>query len=88
MEIKKRFGKEKLNDFAASNGWLENWKKMYALREKRLCGEVDDAATTIIQAWRERLSELCYGYEPQKYTEPRRTFKNEKKQNKGGKKSR
>ena len=38
---------------------------MYALREKRLCGEIDDAATTIIQAWRERLPQLCYGYGPQ-----------------------
>ena len=41
IEIKKRLGKEELNDFSASNGWLESWKSTYGLIEKRLCSEVD-----------------------------------------------
>ena len=65
MEIKKRLGKEELNDFTASNGWLESWKSTYGVNEKRLCGEADEIATTTIEAWIERLPELCHGYKPQ-----------------------
>ena len=65
MEIKKRLDKEELNDFTASNGWLESWNKTYGVREKRLCGEADYVSTTNIEAWIERLPELCKGYEPQ-----------------------
>ena len=50
MEIKKRFDKEELNDFTASNGWVESWRKTYGLRRKRLCGDDDDVATTTILA--------------------------------------
>ena len=57
--------KEKLNDFAASNGWLENWKKTYGMREKRLYAETDDISTATIEIWIKRLPELCQGYEPQ-----------------------
>ena len=41
--------KEELNDFTASNGWLEKWKHIYGVREKRLCGE-GDVSTTPVQA--------------------------------------
>ena len=34
------------------------------MREKRLCGESDEVFTTTIQAWIERLPELCQDYEP------------------------
>ena len=57
--------KEKLNDFTASNGWLENWKKTYGVREKRLYGETDDVSTATIETWIKRLPELCEEYEPQ-----------------------
>ena len=35
------------------------------MREKSLCGESDDASTTTMEAWIERLAELCQGYETQ-----------------------
>ena len=51
MQIKKRLDKEELNDFTASNGWLESWMKTCEVRENRLCGEADDVSTTTIEAW-------------------------------------
>ena len=36
VKIKERLDKEEINDFTASNGWLESWKKTYGVREKRL----------------------------------------------------
>lgn len=65
MEIKKRLDKENL---MTSQTQMDAWRvgrKTYSLREKRLCREVDDVATTIIQACGEWLPELCHGYEPQ-----------------------
>ena len=39
MEIKEKLNKEELNDFNATNGWLESWEKKHmAIREMRLCG--------------------------------------------------
>ena len=49
MEIAKTTRKKKLIDFTATNGWLEKWKKIYGVREKKLCGEVDEVSTTTVQ---------------------------------------
>ena len=64
MKIKRRLDKEEFAGFTASNGWLDSWKQIYGVREKRLCGEADEVSTTTIQAWIERLPELCQDYEP------------------------
>ena len=64
MEIKRRLNKEEFPGFTASNGWLDSWKQTYGVREKRLCGEANEVSTTTIQAWIERLPELCQKYEP------------------------
>ena len=64
MEIKRRVEKEEFAGFTASNGWLDSWKQTYGVREKRLCGEAHEISTTTIQAWIERLPELCQDYEP------------------------
>ena len=63
--LKRRQDKKELNDFRASNRWLDGWKKTYGVREKRLCAEADDISTTTIEAWIERLPELYQEYEPQ-----------------------
>ena len=60
----KRLEKEELTDFTASKGWLEKWKQIYGVREKRLCGEADEVSTTTVQAWIERLPEFSQDYEP------------------------
>ena len=62
MEIKKMLGKEELNDFTASNGWLESWKSTHGVKEKRLSGEADEIPTMTVDAWIEPLPELCHGY--------------------------
>ena len=65
MKIAKRLEKEELTDFTASNGWLEKWKQIYNMREKRFCGETDEVFTATVQAWIERLLEMHQDYEPQ-----------------------
>ena len=35
LKIAKRLEKEELTDYIASNGWLERWKQIYAVREKK-----------------------------------------------------
>ena len=64
IETSKRLEKEELTNFTASNGWLEKWKQIYGVREKRLCGKTDEVSTTTVQAWIGQLLELCQDYEP------------------------
>ena len=64
MENKRRLDKEEFAGFTASNGWLDSWKQTYGAREKRLRGEADEVSTTTIQAWIERLPDLCQDHEP------------------------
>ena len=49
IEIEKRLDKEELNEFEASNGWLESWKKTYSVREK---GYVEKLMTFLPQPLR------------------------------------
>ena len=98
MEIKRRLDKEEFAGFTASNGWLDSWKQKYGMREKRLCGEADEVSTTTIQAWIERLPELCQDYEPRNILNldelglffkalPEKGLAEKTKKSKGGKKS-
>ena len=66
------------------------------MREKRLFGEADDASTAAIEALIEQLPEMCQGYEPQNIPDKLELFSmalleiglaEEKKENKGRKKS-
>ena len=40
-----------LEDFKASNGWLEHFKKRFGLRQTRIVGEAGDVQT--IKTWME-----------------------------------
>ena len=55
-------GKDELDDFNASNGWLQRWKDNYGIRERRICGEGDDVPVITVHAWIERLPEITQGY--------------------------
>ena len=90
MEIKEKVNKEELNDFNATNGWLESWKK--------LCGEGNEVSTQTVKAWIERLPELYRGYEPKNILNldelglffkalPEKGLVEKSKKTKGGKKS-
>ena len=98
MEIKRRLGKDEFAGFTASNGWLDSWKQIYRVREKRLCGEAEEVSTTAMQARIERLPELCQIYESRNILNldelglffkvlPEKGLAEKTKKSKGGKKS-
>ena len=51
-----------LEDFKASNGWLEHFKKHFGLRQTRIVGEAGDVPITKIKASMERLPEIIQSY--------------------------
>ena len=62
MNIKDLLKNPDLNDFKASEGWLEKWKLSYGIREKQISGESLDVSEVTVGSWIERLRELCKGY--------------------------
>ena len=62
MEIKNPFQNSDLDDFFASDGWLEKWKATYAIKEKQIVGEGGDVPEETVLSWIERLQELTEGY--------------------------
>ena len=63
MEIKKCLEKVEFKNFTASNGWLEEWKISYGVRERKVNGEAGEVTESTVSAWMERLVELARGYE-------------------------
>ena len=49
-------------NFKGSNGWLENWKNKYNIRQVAVCGESGDVYGETIDSWKERLPEILSGY--------------------------
>ena len=62
MNIKDLLKNPDLNDFKASEGWLEKWKLSYGIREKQISCESLDVSEVTVDSWIERLRELCKGY--------------------------
>ena len=62
--IKEQLANPELEDFHASNGWLESFKKIHGIREYRICGEGDDVPIVTVNAWLERLPDIIKDYEP------------------------
>ena len=63
MDIKDLLNNPDLNDFKASEGWLDKWKLSYGIREKQISGESFDGSEVTVGSWIERLRELCKGYQ-------------------------
>ena len=63
MNIKDLLNKPDLNDFKASEGWLDKWKHSYGIREKQISDESFDVSEVTIGSWMERLRKLCKGYQ-------------------------
>ena len=61
LKIKEMLNDNSLDDFVASNGWLEEWKAQYGIRETRLSREADDVSITTVKSWIERIPELTKG---------------------------
>ena len=62
MNIKDLLKNPELNDFKASEGWLEKWKLSYGIREKQISGESLDVSEVTDGSWIECVRELCKGY--------------------------
>ena len=55
MNIKATPGKPELDDFRASEGWLQKRKLTHGIREKQISGESMDVSETTVESWMERL---------------------------------
>ena len=55
--------RDKDTTFAASNGWFEAWKKRH-IKGAVLSGEAADVREEDVTSWKERLGDLCKGYDP------------------------
>ena len=52
-----------ISDFAASNGWLESFKKQHNLHHMAIAGEDGDVKDETIESWNERVREITRGWE-------------------------
>ena len=52
MNIKDLLNKPDLNDFKASEGWLDKWKHSYGIREKQISDESFDVSEVTIGSWK------------------------------------
>ena len=50
-----------LQNFKASNGWLEEFKIIYNLTFKSICGEENSVSSEHVKDWIEKLREICDG---------------------------
>ena len=61
-EIAKQLAKPEYAEFKASSGWLEKWKNAYCISQRSIEGESGEVPIQTIEAWMERLPEICRGY--------------------------
>ena len=52
-----------LDDFSASNGWLQAWQSG-SVKWAALCGEAADVPEDVVADWAIRLPDLLSGYAP------------------------
>ena len=54
-----------ISGFAASNGWLESFKKQHNLHHMTIAGEDGDVKDETIESWSERVTEITRGWKPE-----------------------
>jgi hypothetical protein len=54
-----------LNDFRASNGWLQKLNKRFDIRYKSFSGEASEVSEELVNDWKSKLSELTKDYKPE-----------------------
>ena len=52
------------NNFKASNGWLESFRLKYCISCKKIVGDADIVDSYVVDAWKNKISELIDGYSP------------------------
>lgn len=50
--------------FKASNGWLDHFKKRTGIKAKFISGESEDVREETVDSWKERLPEILQGWQP------------------------
>ncbi|XP_025409934.1 tigger transposable element-derived protein 6-like [Sipha flava] len=53
-----------LENFKASNGWLEKFRERHNISFKNICGEGNSVDTSVVEKWLEKLKTLISDYEP------------------------
>ena len=61
MAIKESLQDSNLDQFRASDGWLDTWKSIYAINKRWIVGDAGDVAEETITSWMERIQELTEG---------------------------
>ena len=61
LEIKDKMN---LNNFEASNGWLEKFIERYDIKYNTFSGESADISENTVEEWINKLNELSQGFEP------------------------
>ena len=51
-----------VEDFKASNGWLDRWRKKHHLRKMTISGESGEVSGLTVDSWKERLPDIMQGY--------------------------
>ena len=59
-ETAKQLAKPEYAEFKASSEWLEKWKNAYGISQRSI--ESGEVPIQTIEAWMERLPEICRGY--------------------------
>ena len=52
------------DEFRASNGWLENFKKRHGIVYRKVCGESGAVDDNVCAAWKAELQSVIQGYSP------------------------
>ena len=62
MAIKESLKHSRLDQFRASDGWLDTQKSAYAIKELQIVGEAGDVAEETVTSWMERIQKSTEGY--------------------------
>lgn len=54
--------KLEMNDFVASNGWLDRFKRQHNICNMAVAGEAGDVSTETVESWNERAREITRGW--------------------------
>ena len=62
MAINESLQDSSLDQFRASDGWLDTWKSAYTIKKRWIVGEAGDVAEETITSWMEGIQELIDKY--------------------------